>query len=93
MKEYYIYIMANKYWTLYIWMTGNFYNRIMEHKYGTNKSFARKYNCNRLVYYEHSLDVKSIIEREKQLKKWNRKKKETLIKSINPKWDDLSTDL
>jgi putative endonuclease len=54
--------------------------------------FAKKYDCTRLVYYEHHRDILHAIEREKQLKKWRREKKEKLIRMKNPPWKDLSAD-
>jgi putative endonuclease len=54
--------------------------------------FTQKYNITFLVYFEETHDVKSAIAREKQIKGWLRSKKITLIETMNPKWDDLSTD-
>jgi putative endonuclease len=45
------------------------------------------------VYYETYSDPRSAIEREKQLKRWRRDKKEILIKSFNPQRRDLSEEL
>ena len=52
--------------------------------------FTLEYNLNKLVHYEESQDIKSAIEREKQLKRWHRDWKINLIKAINPKFADLS---
>ncbi len=94
MKEYnfYVYILASKSGTLYIGITNNLERRISEHKQKLIEGFTKKYECNKLIYYEYFTDVNTAIDREKQLKKWNRKKKEDLIKTINPKWEDLSKD-
>jgi len=54
------------------------------------KGFTKKYKCHRLVYFESSNDVRSILEREKQLKRWSRTKKFQLIRNINPLLEDLS---
>ena len=51
--------------------------------------FTKKYNCNKLIYYEEFNDINQAIRREKQLKKWSRKKKEYLINLKNPGWIDL----
>ncbi len=61
----------------------------MEHKSGAS-TFTKRYNINRLVYYEESADSLRAIEREKQLKGWLRNKKLALIESTNPEWEDLS---
>ncbi len=90
--SYYFYIMASSSGTLYTGMTNDIERRVWEHKEGFNKGFTKKYKCNRLVYYEETDDVCWAIEREKQVKKWNRKKKEELIKTLNPAWEDLARD-
>jgi putative endonuclease len=90
MKNYYVYILASNSGTLYIWVTNNLERRISEHKNWLIEWFTKKYNCNKLVYFEETNNIISAIEREKQLKWLLRKKKEDLIKSINPNWLDLS---
>jgi len=94
-KEYnfYVYITASPTGTLYIGMTNDLIRRIAEHKEGKIEGFSKKYSCKKLVYYEHYSDVYVAINREKQLKKWNRKKKEKLIKTLNSHWNDLYNDL
>ncbi len=54
------------------------------------EGFTKKYNLTKLVYFEETSDVKSAIEREKQLKNWHRDWKTSLINQFNPNWDDLS---
>jgi len=93
MKEYYIYIVSSDSWTLYIWMTNNLKRRIYEHKEWIMEWFTKKYWCTRLVYYEVWSDIEYVIQREKQMKKWNRSKKEKLIKTINPWWKDLYDEI
>jgi len=78
--------------TLYIGVTNNLERRVSEHKQNLIKGFTEKYNCHKLVYYETFSDIKQAINREKQLKKWSRIKKENLISTINPRWDDLSSE-
>jgi putative endonuclease len=76
---------------LYIGVTSELYFRIMEHKekkYPT--SFTSKYNCNKLVFYEYFTSIEEAIHREKQLKKWKRNWKITLIENFNPFWEDLT---
>ena len=53
------------------------------------ESFTAKYNVTRLVYYEQTADVKAALAREKQIKGWNRKRKNKLVETMNPKWEDL----
>ncbi|MCO5230221.1 MAG: hypothetical protein M9958_03595 [Chitinophagales bacterium] len=53
-----------------------------------NKStFAGKYNCYHLIYFEEYALVNDAINREKEIKLLNREKKESLINILNPKWE------
>ena len=89
-KHYYIYIMTNKHNTvLYVGVTNNLKRRIYQHKTKLASSFTKKYNVDKLVYYETCKDVKAAIAREKQLKGGSRKKKVDLIESCNPEWQYL----
>lgn len=92
MKDYnfFVYILASNSGTLYIGMTNNLERRIWEHKKGIFEGFSKKYKCRKLVYMERFQYVNDAIASEKRIKKWNRKKKELLIKENNPYWKDLS---
>lgn len=90
--NFYVYIMASQSGTLYIGVTNNLLRCATEHKEGKIDGFSKKYSCNKLVYYEHCKNIYSIIAREKEIKKWRREKKELLIKSLNPHWNDLYLD-
>ena len=85
--------MASLSGTLYIGVTNSLLRRSSEHKERTVKSFTKKYSCNKLVYYEHYADARTAIEREKEIKKWRREKKQNLIKTINPHWNDLYNEM
>lgn len=90
---YYVYMITN--WNnkvLYTGITNNLERRIYEHKNKLVKGFTSKYNINKLVYFDHTTDVNSAIAREKQIKGWTRVKKNKLIESINPEWEDLSKE-
>ena len=91
--NYYVYILTNyNNRTLYIGVTNNLERRVSEHKQKLIEGFTKKYNCNKLVYYEHFLSIKQAIEREKYLKGKKRIFKEELINSINSDWKDLSNE-
>jgi len=92
MREYhfYIYIMASRSLTLYIGFTSNLEARVRQHKSDEVEGFSKTYQCHRLVYFEHFQNATTAIAREKQLKRWSRAKKITLIKTLNPAWTDLS---
>lgn len=86
----YTYIIANKNnSTIYIGVTSNLTKRIWEHKNKVVEGFSKKYNLNKLVYYEILDDIENAINREKFLKGKNRAYKNNLIESFNPKWIDL----
>ena len=86
----YIYILTNKYnTTLYTGVTNNLNRRLQEHKSGAGSKFAKKYNLSKLVFYEVVNDVRTAINREKQIKAGSRNSKLDLIASMNPEWKDL----
>jgi putative endonuclease len=86
--QYYVYIMTNRsVTTLYTGVTNDLERRVYEHKHGLVNGFTKRYNVTRLVYYEATDDVRSAIEREKQLKGWLRQRKVALIESVNPRWE------
>lgn len=88
-KIYYVYILRNKTGNLYIGITNNLERRLWEHKHKSADSFTSKYNIDKLVYWELYNDPITAIEREKQLKNWNRRKKVELIIKVNPKFQEL----
>ena len=89
--NYYVYILANTTGTVvYIGVTKDLIRRVYEHKHKLDpNSFTAKYDVHKLVYFESTSDVRAVIEREKQLKGWNRKRKNKLVESMNPRWEDL----
>lgn len=90
MKQYFVYILASKKnGTLYIGVTSDLLKRVWQHKNGVVEGFTKKYEVDRLVYYEQTEDVRSALSREKQLKNWKRQWKIELIEKKNPEWADL----
>jgi len=77
---------------MYIGVTNNLERRIYEHRHKLVKGFTEKYNVSRLVYFEETSDIISALAREKEIKKWRRDKKNSLVTSKNPEWKDLSED-
>jgi len=93
-KQYYVYMMANKYNTvLYTGVTNDLMRRVWEHKEGRGGGFTSRYNVTKLVYYEACGDVRTAIAREKQIKAGSRQKKEALVNEVNPEWRDLYDEL
>ncbi|HEX7731732.1 MAG TPA: GIY-YIG nuclease family protein [Rhodanobacter sp.] len=89
-----VYIMASgERATLYVGVTGNLRLRTWEHREGLVEGFTKRYGVKRLVWFEYRPDFPSAIEREKQLKKWNRAWKLELIETTSPEWRDLREDL
>ena len=90
MKGGYVYIMSNRRdGTLYTGVTGNLSRRIWEHRNGVTDGFSKRYGLKRLVYYETYDDIRSALQREKNLKHWPRAWKLALIQEMNPDWEDL----
>jgi len=86
-----VYILASgKHGTLYIGVTSDLPGRVYQHRESLIKGFTSRYGVSRLVHYELFGDMITAIEREKQLKKWNRAWKIELIEARNPYWDDLA---
>ncbi|MBQ6836145.1 MAG: GIY-YIG nuclease family protein [Clostridia bacterium] len=88
---YYVYMMTNQRGNvLYTGVTNNLERRVYEHKNKLVSGFTKTYNVNKLVYFEHTDDAISAIEREKQIKGMRREKKNILVESKNPSWCDLA---
>jgi putative endonuclease len=87
----YVYILTNAHHNvLYIGVTSNIEGRMAQHvSHFFKNSFSDKYSCEKLVYLEHFTTIEEAINREKQLKRWSRAKKEALINRLNPEWKDL----
>jgi len=96
MSNYFVYIVTNpKNTVLYIGMTNDLEYRLVEHylNRGNSKTFAGRYYCYNLLYYERHHSANAAIEREKELKDWNRIKKDKLISSFNPEIRFLNKDI
>jgi len=93
-NQYFVYLMTNKNNTvIYTGVTNDLKRRVYEHKEKLIDGFTKKYNINKLVYFESTNDVYSAIRREKQIKAGSRKKKINLINIINKEWTDLFNDI
>ena len=90
MAVYYVYIMASKTGTLYVGSTGDLEHRVKQHKKKEVEGFAKKYDVDRLIYFEEVGDKSAAIRRERQIKAWRREKKVDLVGTMNPGWCDLS---
>ena len=88
---YFVYILSNTAnTTIYTGVTNDLERRLWEHKSHVDaNSFTARYNVTKLVHYEITPDVRAAIEREKQIKGWNRKRKNKLVESKNPAWAEL----
>ncbi|MDP2912645.1 MAG: GIY-YIG nuclease family protein [Candidatus Omnitrophota bacterium] len=89
-RQYYVYILTNQICSvLYVGVTNDLIKRVYEHKKKMVDGFTKKYNIDKLVYYEEYSDIIEAITREKQIKAGRRKMKIALIDSLNPEWEDL----
>jgi len=89
-KQFFVYILTNKAnKVLYTGFCNNLIKRTWEHKQNIVQGFTKKYNVDKLVYYEVFDDMYAALEREKQIKAGSRKKKLYLINRFNPEWKDL----
>lgn len=77
---------------MYVGVTNNLERLIYEHKNKMVKGFTKKYNVSKLVYFEETQDIIAAIDREKEIKRWRRQKKDQLVNRINPTWKDLSLE-
>ncbi len=90
---FYVYILASLSGTLYVGLTDDLRRRVEEHEMGLVDSFTKKYNINRLMYFEVFRDAENAARRERQIKKFRREKKIALFTKSNPRWEDLSKQL
>ena len=90
MKQPCVYILASqRNGTLYVGVTSNLPQRIWEHKNDAVDGFTKTWSVKHLVWFEAHTTMAAALQREKNLKKWRRQWKLTLIEQLNPEWDDL----
>ncbi len=93
-KNYYVYLLTNwNHKVMYVGITNDLKRRLYEHKNKQVIGFTEKYNLSKLVYFEETQEVYAAINREKEIKKWRREKKNQLVNQFNPAWHDLSESL
>jgi putative endonuclease len=90
--HFWVYIMSSKSRRIYVGMTNDIERRVAEHKSGEIEGFTQRFKISRLVYRERFRYVGNAIEREKEIKGWDRAKRVALIESTNPTWIDLSEE-
>ncbi len=87
--NYFVYITTNPRKTvLYTGVTNDLTVRLQQHcqNRGNSETFAGKYYCYKLLYYERYSDATMAIEREKEVKDLSREEKKRLIQASNPDW-------
>ena len=94
MQEGYVYILTNrKDGVLYIGVTNDLANRVMQHRSGAVPGFTKKYNCHRLVWFQRHDNLHDARVVERRMMAWQRAWMVRVIEEVNPAWDDLSTNL
>ena len=94
MKTYYVYLMTNRSRVvIYTGITSSLESRLWFNENATGRTFTKRYKVDRLVYYEAFDNPEDAIAREKEIKRWRREKKNALVQTLNPKWNDLRNDL
>ena len=94
MMAYYVYIMASqRNGTLYVGVTNDLVRRVYEHREGVADGFSRRHDVKTLVFFKVHESIESAIEREKRLKRWQRRWKLEVIERDNPTWRDLWEDI
>lgn len=89
-KTYFVYLLASgRNGTLYVGVTNDLRRRVAEHKAHLVPGFTKKYEVNRLMWFEAHSSIEAAILREKQIKAWKRAWKIALFAETNPRWDDL----
>jgi len=83
---YFLYILRTSSNTLYTGQTNSLEKRLKEHKTKSPKAakYTRSFESVELVYSEKYSTRKEAMQREFQLKKWSKAKKEALILGDNP---------
>jgi putative endonuclease len=89
-RQYFVNILSNRHHTvLYTGVMNDLVRRVFEHRNKLIAGFTKRYNVDKLVFFEATSDVRASIAREKQIKSGSRAKKIGLIEAINPQWHDL----
>ena len=89
-----VYLLASgHYGAIYIGVTSNLIQRLVQHREGLLPGFTTRYKVYRLVHFEMFGDMEQAIVREKRLKNWHRQWKINLINAENPEWRDLAVGL
>ncbi|MBD1395367.1 GIY-YIG nuclease family protein [Mucilaginibacter glaciei] len=92
--NYFTYILTNLTKNvLYIGVTNDLKRRLYEHKEDKSNGFTAKYHCHYLIHYERFTDIHQAIDREKEIKKWRREKKDALVATQNPEWKFLNEEV
>jgi len=93
-EQFYVYIMTNpNNSVIYTGVTNDLKRRVFEHKEKLHDGFTKRYNLNKLVYYEVLDNADAAITREKQIKAGSRKNKIGLVEKINKDWKDLYNEI
>ena len=92
-RRFYVYLMSSSSQrALYTGVTNDLIKRVAQHQRGDVDGYSRRYKTHRLVYFESFRYIKNAIMREKEIKGWLRRRKDELVETTNPLWEDLSSE-
>jgi putative endonuclease len=86
---YWVYIVASGLGgTLYIGVTNDLIRRVYEHKNKAVEGFTKKYNVDRLIYFEQFDDIENAI-RQETFEEMESRVEDSFDEETNPNWTDL----
>jgi putative endonuclease len=91
-RAYFVYILSSSSGVLYVGSTCDLARRTYQHRHGLIPGFTKRYKVNRLVWYDATANSRAMVEMEREMKSWRRKRKVRLIEATNPGWQDLALD-
>ena len=90
----FVYILASRpSGALYVGLTNDLRTRVEQHRSGAVPGHTAVYKIRTLVWFEEHDEFKAATERERRIKRWRRSWKDQLIMSVNPNWQDLSSEI
>jgi putative endonuclease len=93
---FYTYIIANsKHGAIFTGQCDDLSQRMREHKIARlgRAASTLSYSIDRLMWFEAHPTRDAAVKREREIKKWSRKRRLALFEDSNPDWIDLAADM